>query len=347
MFSTTEDYVNEPNKWNIIIDTLRGGYVESQSRVRAVLVDAQGQILMQAGDPRAPTFWRSTAKFVQALSLFSSGAVSRFSFGDRELALACASHSGGPAHVALAQSMLDRISATVHDLHCGPHTPLGTEEAKQLAAEQRTPTKLHNNCSGKHAAMLASCRAHGFPLSDYNRHHHPLQQEILSHLAHVSETPPENIQLAVDGCGAVVFRTPLVGLALSYARFFSGTLPEPHREAGQRLKTAILAHPELVAGPGRLCTDLMQVSMGKLIAKVGADGVYALGGELPDSGPCGLAVKIEDGNQRLIGPLVCKLAAALGFLNDSQFQKLRSHTYYPIVNHQKELVGDVRVRIDD
>lgn len=339
--------MSEPMIWNINIDTLRGGYLESLSRVRAVVVDASGRVIMQAGNAEEPVFWRSTAKFVQALSLFASGAVDRFRFGDRELALACGSHSGGDEHVALAQRMLDLISASASDLHCGPHVPLGPEEAKRLAAEKKTPTKLHNNCSGKHSAMLASCRARGWSLVDYNRHHHPLQQEILAHLSAVSGVDAQHIQQAVDGCGAVVFRTPLIGLARAYARLAGDALPAPHREAGKRLRTAILAAPDLVAGPGRLCTDLMEVSSKNLIAKVGADGVYGLGALHTPDGPCGLAVKIEDGNMRLLSPLVCKLAAALGWLDSAQMEKLQAHWHMPLINHQKELVGDIHVRIED
>jgi L-asparaginase II len=339
--------VSETMNWKITIDTRRGGYLESVSQVRAVVVDATGRVVMQAGDCEGPVFWRSTAKFVQALSLFRSGAMARFGFTDRELALACGSHSGGDEHVALAHSMLDRIGATVDDLHCGPHTPLGPDEAKRLLAEKRPPTKLHNNCSGKHAAMLAACRARGWPIQDYNRHHHPLQQEILAHLSTVSGIDAEHIQLAVDGCGAVVFRTPLIGLARGYARLAGDMLPEPHREAGKRIRAAIAAAPELLAGPGRLCTELMQVSQHNLIAKIGADGVYGLGVVDSPDGPCGLAVKIEDGNMRLLGPLVCKLAAALGWISGAQLEQLRPHWHLPLINHQKELVGDVHVTIDD
>lgn len=338
--------MSESNEWKISIDTRRGGYLESFSRVRAVVVDVTGRVLMQAGAYEEPVFWRSTAKFVQALSLFRSGAMDRFGFTYRELALACASHSGGEEHVAIARSMLERIGLTADALHCGPHTPLGPEEAKRLAGEGRTPTKLHNNCSGKHAAMLAACVARGWPLADYNRHHHPLQQEILAHLSAVSSVDAQHIQLAVDGCGAVVFRTPLIGLARAYARLAGDALPAPHQEAGKRIRAAIAAGPELIAGPGRLCTDLMQVSSHNLIAKIGADGVYGLAAVDTPAGPCGLAVKIEDGNMRLLGPLVCKLAAALGWLDGEQLEKLRPHFYQPVINHQRELVGDVHVSID-
>lgn len=338
--------MNEPSNWNITIETRRGGYLESLSRVRAVVMDASGRIVMQAGDMEEPVFWRSTAKFVQALSLFRSGAVDRFGFSDEELALACGSHSGGPQHVALAQKMLDRLGLSPSALHCGPHIPLGPDEAAQLAASHKEPTQLHNNCSGKHSGMLACCLARGWSLTDYNRHHHPLQQEILAHLSSVSGIDPTHIQTAIDGCGAVVFRTPLHGLARAYARLAGDALPAPHQEAGRRIRQAIAAAPEMVAGPGRLCTDLMKVSRHNLVAKIGADGVYGLAAISSPQGPCGLAVKIEDGSMKLLGPLVCQLAAALGWLDEHQLEQLRPHFYQPIINHQKELVGDVHVSID-
>lgn len=329
----------------VTVETIRGGYVESRSRVWAVALDAEGRELLRAGDTEQPVFWRSSAKFIQALSLFSSGAAERFGFGDEELALACGSHSGGPGQVAVAARMLERIGATVADLHCGPHTPLGPEEAKALAAGGAAPTKLHNNCSGKHAGMLAACRARGWPFAEYNRIHHPLQQEILGSMSAVAGVGRERIQTAVDGCGAAVFRTPLHGIARAFQRWAGGSLPGPHQAAGERLRTAVTTAPEMVAGPGRLCTDLMSRTGGRLLAKIGADGVYGLGTSTGPRGPAGLGLKIEDGGGRGVGPAVCALARRLGWLSDEEHEALRPHWHSPILNHQHEHVGDVVVRV--
>lgn len=336
------------------VDTLRGGLLESVSRVRALLLgestDKSGDetTLFRSGDFRAPVFWRSTAKFIQALSLFHSGAVQQFAMTDEELALACASHSGGDEHVRKVAALLERIDATVDDLHCGPHVPLGPNEARTLssrsASEGNQPTRLHNNCSGKHTGMLAACRARGWPLADYHRLHHPLQQEILRHLSEVSGIPIAQIGTAVDGCGAVVFRTPLDGLARAFARLAAQALPEPHREAGRRLLAAMRAAPEMIAGPGRLCTNLLRVTAGRVVGKIGADGVYTLGSER--NGGTGLAIKVEDGNGRIVEAVLCQLAAHLGLLSADELAALRSHWELPLYNHQKELVGEVKVRID-
>lgn len=313
------------------------------SRVRAIVLgpEAQLPVVLESGDAQAPVFWRSAAKFIQALSLYASGAVEQFGFTDEEVALACASHSGGDEHVAGVARMMQKVGLTADDLHCGPHTPLGTAEAKALAERGEAPSRLHNNCSGKHTGMLAVCRARGWPLADYNRLHHPLQQEILRHLSQVADVPVDQIGTAVDGCGAVVFRTPLAGLARAYHRLLHGALPAPHREAGQRILAALRRAPQMIAGQGRLCSNLIEISDGKLVGKVGAEGIYALGG----TGLGALAVKIEDGHSRHVDAVVCQLAAQLGWLNRSQLQALKPHWHQPIFNHQRELVGEILVRI--
>jgi L-asparaginase II len=333
-------------KCQVTVETTRGGYVESRSRVWVVAQDQAGREILGTGDAEQPVFWRSSAKFVQALSLFTSGAADRFGFTSTELALACGSHAGGPEHVAVAARMLERIGATIDDLHCGPHTPLGSSEARALAASGLLPTKLHNNCSGKHAGMLAACRARGWPLARYNRIDHPLQQEILGHLSTVASVPREQIQTAVDGCGAVVFRTPLGGLATSFRRWAGGELPEPYQAAGERLRCAVTTAPEMVAGPGQLCTDLMRKTGGRLLAKIGAEGVYGLGTSRGPHGAAGLALKIEDGSHKGMGPTVLALLRHLGWIDDGEHEALREHWHSPLLNHQREHVGDIRVRID-
>lgn len=330
---------------SVFVETLRGGHVESVSRVRAIVlpVDAGPDTapIFASGDTAAPVFWRSAAKFIQALSLFHSGALERFAFSRDELALACASHSGGDAHVAVAAGMLAKLGLSPDALHCAPHIPLGSPEAKLLAERGAAPTKLHNNCSGKHSGMLAACLARGWPIADYNRLQHPLQQEILHHFSQVTEVPLSQIDTAVDGCGAVVFRSSLRSLALGYLRLVHGTLPEPHRAAGQTILAALRGAPRMVAGEGRLCTSLVEVTGGRFVGKVGADGIYALGAH----GQGSLAIKIEDGNSRVTDAVVCRLAAHLGWLSPAELEVLRPYWHLPVFNHQREQVGESRVRI--
>ncbi|HNN92426.1 MAG TPA: asparaginase [Pseudomonadota bacterium] len=330
---------------SIHVETLRGGHLESLSRVRAIVLPVGAgpdtPPLFESGDGQAPAFWRSAAKFIQALSLFHSGAMERFAFSRDELALACASHSGGDAHVAVAAGMLAKLGLPTDALHCGPHIPLGSPEAKLLAERGEAPTRLHNNCSGKHSGMLAVCLARGWPVADYNRLHHPLQQEILRHLSQVTEVPLSQIDTAVDGCGAVVFRSPLRSLALGYLRLVHGALPEPHRAPGEQILSALRTAPRMVAGSGRLCTSLVEVTAGRLVGKVGADGLYALGAQ----GQGSLALKIEDGNSRVTDAVVFALLAHLGWLSAAELETLRPYSQLPLFNHQREQVGESRVLI--
>lgn len=325
----------------LLVEARRGGLLESLHRVSFVAVDAQDRVSCSGGDPELPVFWRSAAKFFQALPVVGSGAADRFGFTAEELAICCGSHDGADEHVETVARILQRIGATAADLHCGPHAPMSEAAARALRQRREEPTRLHNNCSGKHAGMLAVCRARGWPFADYNRLAHPLQQDILGTMSEVTSVPAAHIQTAVDGCGAVVFRTPLVGIARAFRRFAADRLPPPHADAGRRIHEAIRAAPRMVAGAARLCTRLVEVTAGRLVGKVGAEGIYGLGGH-----GLGVAVKIEDGGGRALNPAVCQLARHLGLLDAGEMAALGPLWEVSILNHQKERAGEIAVVIE-
>ena len=271
-------------------EATRGGLPESLHRISVAVVDSAGRLLARSGDPGLRTFWRSAAKPFQALPLVADGAADRFAFTDAEVALACASHSSEPAHVALAEAMLAKVGRTEADLACGPHLPLSPVMAATVAREGIAMSPAWSNCSGKHTAMLAVSLHRGWPTEGYERLEHPLQQRILAEVSRWSGEPVETIGLGVDGCTAVSFALPLEGMARAYARF--GTTSDP---AMARIRTAMMAHPWLVAGTGRSCTDLMSAAPGRLVVKLGADGIYSA--VLLRSG-IGVALKVEDGDMR-------------------------------------------------
>ena len=271
-------------------EATRGGLPESLHRISVAVVDSAGRLVARSGDPGLRTFWRSAAKPFQALPLVADGAADRFAFTDAEVALACASHSSEPAHVALAEAMLAKVGRTEADLACGPHVPLSPVMAATVAREGISMSPAWSNCSGKHAAMLAIALHRGWPTQGYERLEHPLQQRILAEVSRWSGEPVETIGLGVDGCTAVSFALPLEGMARAYARF--GTTSDP---AMARIRTAMMAHPWLVAGTGRSCTDLMSAAPGRLVVKLGADGIYSA--VLLRSG-IGVALKVEDGDMR-------------------------------------------------
>ena len=272
------------------VESVRGDRVESVHPVSAVVVDAGGSLLASVGDPDLVTFWRSAAKPFQALPLVADGAADRYGFGVEALALACASHSSEPGHIALAADMLARAGRDESDLACGPHVPLSPDVAAQVAREGRTLTPLWSNCSGKHAGMLALATHHGWPTHGYERAAHRVQERILVEVSRWTGTPQDAVGRAVDGCTAVCFALPLSAMALGYAR-----LAASRDEHAVRIRSAMMAHPWHVGGTDRPCTDLMTAAPGTVFAKIGAEGVYCAG--LPGDG-IGVALKVEDGDMR-------------------------------------------------
>ncbi|MBA3497966.1 MAG: asparaginase [Gemmatimonadales bacterium] len=323
---------------DLCIEALRGDLVESVHRVSAAVVDADGRLTASAGDPSQVTFWRSAAKPFQALPLVDDGAADAFGFTPAELALACASHSSEPMHLAVADGMLHRIGATAGDLACGPHPPLSPALAEQVARAGTPLTPLWSNCSGKHAAMLALARHHGWPLPGYHRAGHPVQQRILHEVSRWTGVPAAAISTGIDGCAAVTFALPLQAMAAAWARL--GTAPE--RGPG-RLRAAMAAHPELVAGTRRLCTELMASTEGRVLAKVGAAGIYCAA--LPEA-RLGIALKVVDGDMAASEPALLAVLGAVvqraRLADRFDWTPLAGYAERAVLNTRGARVGTVR-----
>ncbi len=317
---------------------MRGDVVESRHRVHAVVRDSAGATLGGAGNPSFDTVWRSCAKPFQSLSFLESGEFDACGWGPEELAIACASHGGESEHVALAGRMLASIGLEEGDLACGAHEPLSRRGVRQLHRSGESPTRLHNNCSGKHAAMLAFARGKDWPTLGYERLGHPVQEHALDQIASWSESARARMSLCVDGCGVVAVGLPLSALALAFARL--GAAAERGEEAPARVLSAIAAHPFLFGGTDRFDTVLIEESKGRIISKVGAEGVHAV--TIPAAG-IALAVKVEDGATRAQHPVVLRLLQLLGFLSDALSPRLAAFARTPIINTRHEIVGDVRM----
>ena len=325
------------HKYELDIVVTRGGHIESTHRVHAAVVDEKGTLIGAARDPQLETFWRSGAKPFQVLPLLESGDFDRAAWGADELALACASHGGEPEHVALAHRMLRSVGLEEGDLACGPHEPLSVRGAK-LARESRTRlTRLHNNCSGKHAAMLARAKKAGWPTQGYERDGHPVQQSVLESISKWTGVAADNITTAVDGCGAAVFALSLEAMARAYARF--AVAARRGDEVPARVIEAMSTRPFLVGGTERFDTILIEETDGRIIAKVGAEGVHSVA--VLDAG-IGFTVKVEDGAQRAHCPAVLKLLQKLGFLPETLPPRLADFMNRPIRNTRNEIVGDVQ-----
>jgi L-asparaginase II len=268
-----------------------------------------------------------------------AGVLERFGFGDRELAVMCASHSGEPAHVELVASMLERIGARIEDLQCGVHPPAYEPAAAALVARGEAPTALHNNCSGKHTGILALARVLGAPLEGYLEPDHPAQRAILALCERVSDDVFDGDKLAVDGCGIPVYATTLHRAALSFARFATlRGVDDADATALARVGAAMTAEPWYVGGTGRFDTDLMRATGGRIVAKAGAEAVHC--DALLDAG-LGLALKVLDGGRRATAPATLALLDALRVLEPKARAALAPHARVAVRNVAGKVVGEV------
>jgi L-asparaginase II len=328
--------VPEQTVFDLDVVVLRGGVRESSHRVHAAVVDAHGSLVASARDPYLATFWRSCAKPFQVLSFVRAGGLERFGWGSEELALACASHGGEPEHAELAARMLASIGLTEEDLACGVHEPLSARGADLTRSSGQAPTRLQNNCSGKHAAMLAHCALSGWSTGGYERATHPLQKEILRDIARWTDCPEDTIPIAVDGCRVPVFALPLSAMALAYARFADAIARNDGALA--QIGRAMQSHPFIVGGTDRFDTLLMQALPGAVIGKVGAEGVYNLA--LP-AHALGVAIKVEDGGRRAHHIPVLGALRLLGVLAEDMPATLVPFASSAVLDSRGDVVGEV------
>ena len=320
------------------VEAIRGPAVESVHRIHASVCDAEGRTIATAGDPSFLTFWRSAAKPFQALPLVEDGVVERFGLGSDMLALACASHSSEPVHLEVTDRMLAAIGCTEADLACGPHPPLGPKVAREMAAKGIHPTPRWSNCSGKHAGMLALAKHHGWPTKGYETAGHPVQNRIMTAITRWTGLDASELVLGVDGCTVVCHGLPVSAMARAYAGLAVAPTPEL-----ARVRDAMLAHPLLIAGEGRICTELMQALPGQVIAKVGAEGIHCAA--LPAAG-IGIALKVEDGDMRASGPaliaILRQLESRLPVASRLPGGALTPSEVHPIKSTRGARVGEVR-----
>lgn len=326
----------------IVAKVIRGETVESVHRGHLVILDGNGEIVSAIGDPKAVTFFRSASKPFQAMPFITSGAADEFGYSEEEIALACASHSGEQQHVRIAQLMIERIGLTEAHLHCGAHLPFYEKEAERMQRAGEYPTQFHNNCSGKHAAMLAFAKHIEADINTYESAENPVQHAILEAVAAITDLPANKVKIGIDGCAAPNFAVSIQAMAVSFARLVNPqNLSDPLRTACKRIASAMVKFPELIGGTERLDTMLMQAANGSLISKVGADGVWLCGVFPSEKFPTslGIALKIEDGNDHRARPVVA--VAVLKQLGILSSDALRELSPMPIKNRRGDLVGQI------
>lgn len=324
-----------------LVELTRGRIVESIHRGDLAVVDASGKLLYSVGSPKEKvTFIRSASKPIQAIPVVESGAADHYQLTDQEVAVFCASHNAEDIHVETVMGILQKIGLAESALQCGSHLPLYPAAAAAMHRAGRKPTEVHSNCSGKHSGMLTLARHRGWDVSNYISLEHPVQQAMLDAMARFSGLEKEEIEIGIDGCGVPVFGLPVYNMAWAWARLSDpSAFSASTQQAAARIRAAMTAWPVMVAGTGRLCTDLMTRLNGRLIAKSGAQGVYCAA--LLDKG-IGIALKIEDGNGRADGPVIVETLRQMGLLTEQDLENLRDLHQPTLYNHRRDVVGGTR-----
>ncbi len=324
-----------------VVIVTRGTLVESEHYVCYAVADADGRVLQSRGDIDRLVYMRSSAKPLIATAVVASGAAERFAFSDEEVALAAASHSGETKHVATALQMLEKAGLGEDALRCGAHAPVHEPSADALRAAGEPPRAIHNNCSGKHAGILALAVHRGAEPAGYLAADHPAQREILDVCAQLLDMPAERMGIGVDGCGI-----PVIAVPLRTAAHFFAKLSDPERfprhlvPALRRVIAAMVEHPDYVAGTGRFDTDLMTAAQPDVLAKGGAEGYHASAALKKG---LGMTVKVADGNYRAVAPFVVDRLHGLAVLDDVRMSALERYQAPVVRNHVGKAVGEIRI----
>jgi L-asparaginase II len=284
----------------VLCEVYRGNQIESV-HLGLVAVVQNGKLVYSKGDPSTTVYLRSAMKPLQAYTVLATGAHDTFNLAPAEIAIMCASHEASAEQVAAAQGILAKAKIKEDALLCGAHTPQNKETAAALIKGGKKPSAIHNNCSGKHAGMLAACKAAGWPTAKYTAPDHPLQRRNAETLARFTGISEKRLKVGIDGCSAPTFALPLERIAIAFESFFSNRADD----RGRLIKTAMASHPHLI---GQSCSKLIEAGRGQIFCKIGAEGVYGVA--IPDS-DVGIAIKNLDGSFRPLVPLIHALCKRL------------------------------------
>ncbi|MCC3303297.1 asparaginase [Sneathiella sp. HT1-7] len=326
------------------VSVTRGSMVESRHLVSAAVCDSASKMVRCWGKVDSPVYLRSAIKPLQALPLVESGAADAFNVSEKELSLACASHTGEPIHVEAVTGWLERLGLGIEDLECGTHWPTYDPAARALAAAGQEPSPAHNNCSGKHSGFLCTAVHLKDQVKGYINREHPVQRRIVAVLEEFTDLDLSKAPIGIDGCSIPTIGIPLQQAALAFARFADPSKLSADRAAAcARLQKSIAKYPEMIAGSDRLCTAINGAAKGRVIAKVGAEGVYLAA--LPEDG-IGIAIKAADGTTRAVEVALGAILDELGVLDDDIHRAIDPFVR-PILRNRNDLtVGEIRADLE-
>lgn len=319
---------------SLLAEVRRGGIVEAAIRGHIVVVDSSGRVLQSLGNPRVVTTLRSAAKPFQGASFVESGTVDALGLGEESIAIACSSHHGEPGHVEAARRILAAAGLAEDDLLCGAHLPVDETAAADLLRSGARPSPLHNNCSGKHAAMLATCVNQGWPTASYRERDHPLQTEIAERLARYAQLEAAALPYGIDGCGLPTFGLTVSQFATALARSAS------FDPAVRRCHAAMANHPWLVGGTTSFDTALIRSAGTSLIAKGGAAAIF---GAVARDGSWALAIKLDSGSPVGLPQIALSALQQGGGLEAELPETLSELAQQPLTNWAGTVVGEIHV----
>jgi L-asparaginase II len=300
----------------VLAHAMRGEVVDNVYRGCVAVVDTGGDVRFALGDPEYRAFIRSAGKPLQALALVELGGVEAYDMDDAELAIICASHSGKALQVQTVRRLLGKIGVAESSLRAG--------------------SGITDNCSGKHAGMLALAKLQGHHIDGYMERDHPIQTVILERVSELCGLPPAEVEVATDGCGAPIFAMPLRNMALGYARLANvGDLPPARAQAIERIARAMRRHPEMVGG-----LDFDAICSAEVVAKSGAAGCHCIGfcGK-----QAGLAIKVADGSPAATLPVMFEVARRQGLIEEADFARFTEACPPLVKNRRGQVVGEVRI----
>jgi len=315
----------------------RGNAVESFHIGYAVAVNDAGEIIFSAGETDYPVFIRSAGNPFQAVTMLESGAVEKYKLNDEDIAITCSSHNGETFQTEAVSQLLKKTGMSVDDLLCGIHPPFDRNSYEQMILQGRRATAIHNNCSGKHAGMLATSKALDVVSGNYTNIEHPVQQRIFEKIKLYSEI--DKIPIEVDNCNSPTFFLPLSNLALMYRKLVEGA-----DEHLQKIFHVMNLHPKHIAGKGRFDTDLMTVMHGKSVSKYGFEGIRGIGVRT-ESGHVGIAIKVLSGSWKALDSVSVAVLKHLKMLDEETLEKLEKFEVPPLKSYSDKTIGRIETEI--
>ena len=323
-----------------LVEMIRSELVESVHEGNLVVAASSGNIIYELGDSERVTYFHSSAKPIQGIAMMETGIAEKFGLDLKEIALMISSHNGEKEHVDVLTGLMEKIGVGDEALECGIAEPVNRDVLKELYSAGLSVTRLHCNCSGKHLGFIAASKVMEYPLEGYHKPDHPIQKSVRKIITEFSGAKPDLISCGIDGCSVPVFAIPLRNMAVSYANLCNpGFMGGKYGKSQNYVTSAMTMYPEMVAGKGRIDTELMKRCGSRVIGKIGAEGVYCAG--ILGKG-IGMAVKIEDGSTRAVGPVIMELLLQLEVITREEAEILKEFWNPQVLNNKGEVIGEIK-----